>query len=130
MHRLRGIVHRVERKVVHNDGEADPPQGKQFVGNDFKFVREFCQCSDFFVGHIQQLVGGSWIFQYKVDIVVGVRHIALGGLGDMNVVFHLRSLRWRKSAITSAKGRVFPASTSARPSCSLLYSSMRPAISS
>ena len=51
-------------------------------------------------------------------------------VGNVNVVFHLRSLRWRKSAITSAKGRVFPASTSARPSCSLLYSSMRPAISS
>ena len=127
---MRGIVHRIERKVIHNDGEADSPQGKQFVGNDFKFVREFCQCSDFFVGHIQQLVGGSLIFQYKVDIVVGVRHIALGSVGNVNVVFHLRSLRWRKSAITSAKGRVFPVSTSARPSCSLLYSSMRPAISS
>ena len=62
MHRLRGIVHRVKHKVIHNDGEADSPQGKQFVGNDFKFVRELCQCSDFFVGHIQQLVGGSWIF--------------------------------------------------------------------
>ena len=25
IHRLRGIVHRIERKVIHNDGEADTP---------------------------------------------------------------------------------------------------------
>ena len=59
MHGLRGIVHRVERKVVHNDGEADTPQRKQFIGNNFKLVREVCQCADFVIGHIQQLVGGS-----------------------------------------------------------------------
>ena len=38
MHRLRGIVHRIERKVIHNDGEADVThsgegEGLLFYGN-------------------------------------------------------------------------------------------------